>query len=529
MMKKGIRYVVYVFLLFTVLIQAKHNDTDILLARILTEIRPIDKNRAFFITDSIYHNNSNVHTKVHALFISAYLHHDDFDIPNSLGKALKAIELAEANKSYKWLSRLYGFVGAEYSRLELFGEAIHYFDKIEGVLPKIEDEYDRVFSTYYYYHLLSSYYYQQKNYSKALESIHQSELYLNKISFLLLHGDDYLGSNEQNKGINYLELKEYDKAKEAYEKGYSHIKESAQFENSLTTAYIYVGLAQISFQQNNKVPTEEILQYYLKGLHIATINSNRDLKESIYFYLSEYYEYSGDIINYSKYNKAYLQEKQAKEDFRVATVNELLEKQYIQKERTDSKNKKYFTVIVSFLIALLILPIAFYVWRKRDKKNKIEEEIPNPNSFLYQLLHISKEKLPSLFESVVWKEADLVDQSEKSIIDGIKKFEQSKGYLDKMVTIESLARVCNTNTTTISRILKKTKNVDFKTYISQYRLLEAVTLLRFEERYRNYKIGHLAEVTGFSSHSSFTIEFKKIIGVNPSFFIQYLNEVKNKK
>ncbi|KZE77663.1 hypothetical protein AV926_14010 [Myroides marinus] len=528
MMKKTISYLVGVFFLFSIFIQAQNKETEILLAKVLTDIRPVDKNRAFYITDSIYQNDADVHIKIHALFINAYLYHDDFDIPNSLGKALQAIELAEKNKSYKWLSRLYGFVGAEYSRLELFSEAILYFNKIEDVLPKINDEYDRVFSTYYYYHLLSSYYYKKKDYKKALESIALSEKDLDKISSMLLHSADYLGANEQNKAINYLELKEYDKAKEAYEKGYSYIKNSNQFESSLTTAYIYIGLARIAFQQNKGLSSEEILDYYLKGLNIATINNNRELKEEIYCYLSDYYEHNGDLRNYSKYNKAYLQEKEAKEEFRATTVNELLEKQYIQKERIDIKNKKYFTVIVSFLVVLILFPIGFYIWRERSRKNLLVNAKINPSNLLFQLIHEEKDKLLGLFVGVLWIDEEEANQNESIIIERLKQFEKSKGYLDNSVSIESLALMCQTTSTVVINVIKKYKKIDFKTYLLHFRLLEVILLLRFEERFRTYKIGHLAEVSGFSSHSSFTIDFKKTIGVNPSFFIQYLNEMKIK-
>ncbi|MCC9044407.1 helix-turn-helix domain-containing protein [Myroides sp. M-43] len=525
MVRKGIKNLALVFLLFYVSLQAKETDPDMLLAKILTEVRPVDQKRAFYIVDSIYQNNPDVHVKVHALFINAFLYHDDFDIPNSLSKALLAIDLSERNKSYKWLSRLYGFVGAEYSRLELFTEAQIYFDKIESVLPKIDNEYDRIFSTYYYYHLLSSFYYQQKNYIKALESLHLGESYLNQISSRLFRYNHYLISNEQNKGINYLELKEFDRAREAYEKGLLYLNKEELLENDLTAGYIYVGLAQVYYQQRSNVSSDAILDYYLKGLHIATVNNSRDLKETTYYYLSQYYDRINDFENYSKYNKAYLQEKQAKENFRTTTVNELLEKQYIYKEEIKSKNKKYFIVILFFLVVLIIIPTVYFIRHKKIKKHLVNDI--TANDFLYSLTNTKEENLHALFQGVLWLNQS-IEEGDKEVVEKLKKFEQTKGYLDSFVTIESLAKYCDTEMTNISYILRKYKNIDFKAYLSQYRLLEVIKLLRFEEKYRKYKIGHLAEIIGFGSHSSFTIEFKKIIGVNPSFFIQYLNEIQSK-
>ncbi|WP_158961037.1 helix-turn-helix domain-containing protein [Myroides fluvii] len=525
-MKKKRNFGILIVLLICTLAQAQVSKSEMLLANILTEVRSKNKERAFFLVDSIYKNETDIHVKVHALFIHAYLYHDEFNIPTSLQYAFQAIDLAEKNKSYKWLSRLYGFVGAEYSRLGLFNEAKLYFDKIETVIPLVPGEHDRNFSYFYYYHLLSAYYYDQKNYNEALLSIQRAESYIAKVGTALIHYNHYMCSLEQDRGINYLELKQYDKAEKAYDKGYEYIRKEEDIEDYLALGYIYAGLAKLYVLQQRPVTANQVLDYYHKGLHIAIVNDNRDLKETCYDYLREYYESIEDWENYSKYNKLYLNERHEKEAFRTKTVNELLEQQQQFKDEITTKNKKYLVVIVSFLVVLLLAPgIYFVIRRKRNKENEAGEE--SSTAFLQKIVQAKESELAAFFQGLSWYNIPC-DEKEKAIIEALLRFEQEKRFTNSALTLEMLAEYCQATTTALAYVFQKHKQVEFKTYLTQLRLLESVKLMRFEKEYRDYKISHLAEVVGFGSHSSFSVEFKKSIGVNPSFFIQYLEKIEKK-
>ncbi|MDM1046109.1 helix-turn-helix transcriptional regulator [Myroides sp. 1354] len=525
-MKKRRHLRILIVLLICTLAQAQVSKSEMLLANILTEVRSTNKERAFFLVDSIYKNDADIHVKIHALFIHAYLYHDEFNIPTSLQFAFQAIDLAEKNKSYKWLSRLYGFVGAEYSRLGLFSEAMLYFDKIEAIIPLVSDEHDRNFSHFYYYHLLSAYYYEQKSYNEALLSIQRAESYIAKVGTALIHYNHYMCSIEQNKGINYLELKQYDKAEKAYEKGYEYIMKEENIDDFLALGYIYAGLAKVYGIQQKPVTANQILDYYYKGLHIAILNDNRDLKEICYDYLREYYETVGDWENYSKYNKLYLDERHEKEEFRTKTVNELLEQQHLFKEEITYKNKKYLVVIVSFLVVLLIAPGIYFLLRRKKKSKNQEEEGPS-SAFLQKLAQAKESELASFFQGVSWYNIPC-EEDERAVVEALMCFEQERGFVDSTITLEALAESCQVTPTALAKVLQQHKQVEFKMYLTQLRLCESVKLMRFEKEYREYKISHLAEVVGFGSHSSFSIEFKKSIGVNPSFFIQYLEEIEKK-
>jgi YesN/AraC family two-component response regulator len=81
------------------------------------------------------------------------------------------------------------------------------------------------------------------------------------------------------------------------------------------------------------------------------------------------------------------------------------------------------------------------------------------------------------------------------------------------------------NTKYLSAVIRKHKNFNFNQYINHLRINYIVDKLKNDPQYRKYKINHLAEITGYSSHSAFSLEFKKITGIHPSAFIKALEGI----
>ena len=50
--------------------------------------------------------------------------------------------------------------------------------------------------------------------------------------------------------------------------------------------------------------------------------------------------------------------------------------------------------------------------------------------------------------------------------------------------------------------------------------------MKTEKAYLTYKVSYLAESSGFSSHSAFTVVFKNITGFTPKQFITFLKKSK---
>jgi AraC family transcriptional regulator len=88
-------------------------------------------------------------------------------------------------------------------------------------------------------------------------------------------------------------------------------------------------------------------------------------------------------------------------------------------------------------------------------------------------------------------------------------------HLDQMITLEQLSSLCSFSNFHFQRVFKAQVGVNPGKYIRLKRLKQAVHQLAFR---LNMPIVEIAMATGFDNASSFTREFKKIMGMTPSQF-----------
>lgn len=124
----------------------------------------------------------------------------------------------------------------------------------------------------------------------------------------------------------------------------------------------------------------------------------------------------------------------------------------------------------------------------------------------------------------------ILNETEDRILNELELFEESLEFNNPDISLFNLANQVNTNTKYLSEIIKKHKGVNFNQYINELRIKYIVEKLSNNPEYLKYKISHLADESGFSSHSAFTSVFKQIMGISPSVFIRLLkDDNKNKK
>ncbi len=129
-------------------------------------------------------------------------------------------------------------------------------------------------------------------------------------------------------------------------------------------------------------------------------------------------------------------------------------------------------------------------------------------------------------------EDDAKDEVEEKAIEQIEqvedRFEQirsrlesymkeHKPYLQQDLTIFDLSKQLDTNYKYLSKIINNDYNMNFATYINEYRIEEAKSQLT-DEKGQIYKIEAIANMVGFKSKSAFNNAFKKMVGVTPSQF-----------
>lgn len=87
------------------------------------------------------------------------------------------------------------------------------------------------------------------------------------------------------------------------------------------------------------------------------------------------------------------------------------------------------------------------------------------------------------------------------------------GYRTPGITIEHVARDMGTNRSYLSRYLNELRHVNFYEWVAQLRIEEAQSLMR---THPSMLIEQIASRVGFTSASTFSSTFKKIVGITPN-------------
>ncbi|MCP4213752.1 MAG: helix-turn-helix domain-containing protein [bacterium] len=95
--------------------------------------------------------------------------------------------------------------------------------------------------------------------------------------------------------------------------------------------------------------------------------------------------------------------------------------------------------------------------------------------------------------------------------------ELENAYLDENLTLETLAAKVSISPRDLSQLINEQLNKNFRDYVNQYRVDEAIVLLRDSDR-NQLNILEIAFKVGFNTHDAFYRAFKKYTGKTPSQF-----------
>jgi AraC-like DNA-binding protein len=210
-----------------------------------------------------------------------------------------------------------------------------------------------------------------------------------------------------------------------------------------------------------------------------------------------------------------------KEEEAINTVYNLINSEY----RTNySLNKTAFTKKLYLSIGLFLLfsiVFGFVVYKKYTYKKRLTEII--------SYLKVTNKNILSKVEKneIISKKNSIPAETEQQILNKLKKFESSSKFTNKDISLAVLAGNFETNTKYLSEIINQHYHINFNTYINKLRVNFIIEKLKNEPNFCNYKISYLAELSGFSSHSSFATVFKSISGISPITFIDILKNERN--
>lgn len=131
--------------------------------------------------------------------------------------------------------------------------------------------------------------------------------------------------------------------------------------------------------------------------------------------------------------------------------------------------------------------------------------------------------------SVKLQERDPISDNSKSLLETEKQeirkaieqyFNETRIYLDPNLKIENLARKMHITSRRISRVINEVYEVNFNTFINEYRLSEAKKLM--SQNPAESKIENIYTKVGFNSRSAFNHAFKESTGHAPSDYLKSL-------
>lgn len=327
----------------------------------------------------------------------------------------------------------------------------------------------------------------------------------------------------RNKSNYYNHLAEYYITLQKHDLAILNLKKSIQITERYPHPYTsenYKLFGNIKYTQKQ---LDSALFYYFKALKNIEKTGLKNEIPPIYDSIASIYELQGNKDSAQNYRFKSM-EIQRKITLGKTEATETVLKKIIEEKSTQISQKSYtiITVLIFIFFALTGM-ILFYFRKKREKDyqrfKRILKEIDNRRSKTqYSISVESFSKTGANSKELIKKE------TEEMLLNRLKLFEKNMDFLDRNVSLSSVAGSFKTNTKYLSYVIKKYKKKDFSTYINELKIHYIIEKLNNEPKYRSYKISYLAEECRFSSHSKFTAIFKTVTGLSPSLFLSYLEK-----
>ncbi|PCH78022.1 MAG: hypothetical protein COB98_01850 [Flavobacteriaceae bacterium] len=177
-----------------------------------------------------------------------------------------------------------------------------------------------------------------------------------------------------------------------------------------------------------------------------------------------------------------------------------IEDEVILLEKQKTRNTFLFFLLLSVLFSWFIFRKKILFFKKTSlsiaRKGKVKLVQENTKS----CVHISDETMEIL-----------------SFL--LTKFEKEQGFLEKSMTLTSLAQKLHTNSTYLSKVVNHCKGVNFSAYLNDLRICYIIEQLKLNPMLSHYTCKALAEEAGFKTRESFTKAFCKKVGEPPAMYI----------
>lgn len=477
------------------ILQAKREHDTIVLAEIFRIKGIIKYNQSevdsafyyFYKSSEISKNTNNTYDQASTLVNIGGLFFELKEYDRCEQAFLDALELFKKTDSKKGISTIYNNLGLLYQQKNNYKKSIEYLYKSK----EIKDElYDKIGGAKLLINIAIIHKTHFKDYKQALELLNKSLLI-----FTELKSDIFISQTYNNISGVYLES------------------------NNLSDAKINA-LTALNIASKNKF---EKVKSQSNNLLFNIYKLENNYRKALEYYTA-----------LENYNKEKLSENNNKllQNVKIKYETEQKEEQLIAKQQQLTNKTNQFTYLLIFSLLLVGLLVLVYIQKLRVtlankdlvKRNieiaNVEKEHEETHAELEAIIDNIKNEKPELNKKI---SQNVFIANENEIIAEIKNcMNKDEIYLDKSLTIVSLAKKLNTNKTYLSKVINETFDKNFSTYINEYRIKYSRQLL-IDNVSKKYTIEYISETSGFNSVTAFNKAFKRFTGITPSFFIKNID------
>ena len=263
----------------------------------------------------------------------------------------------------------------------------------------------------------------------------------------------------------------------------------------------YFAQDQLNWSLKLAYPITEEKAYWV----LSKVYESKQMQDSALFFLERHHSLKDSLFNAEITQRLRLTEYKSQLEV-VQLENDLI------KSKLQVASFRNWIWISLSVILIIISSILIGLYIKRTRENKILFER------VQDLISSSNDT-----QNPAMKESPKLDPSiEKEILEQLRKWEESDGYLVKDCTLEYVAKHCGTNSKYLSLAITQVRGMRFPEYINHLRIQYILSQLQVEKKVRNYTVDALADLTGYRSTTSFTSAFKAYTQLTPSSYIKEL-------
>lgn len=298
-----------------------------------------------------------------------------------------------------------------------------------------------------------------------------------------------------------------------------------------SAAYFYIGKSYWSLKKY-----EEAIAYFKKMDEIFQKENYilPDLREG-YEHLINFYKQNGE----TKSQLFYIDQLMKVDKVLAKDYNYLLKKivkEYDTKELQNEKNAIHFKMVTTQIIAgavvFFMAVIIFYLIRRNRRNEKLFEELMKRDTSnavlspttIFEEQGVQNPETIEINNNGKPITPDISKDIEDAIVKKLEKFESTKRYLEKDMSLSKMAIILQTNSKYVTKVIAKHRNKGTREYITELKLDYIIEMLKTDSKYRNYTHKALGEEAGFRTTQKFTRAFKTYTGITPTYFIYKLKK-----